>query len=528
MAVLLLALTIINAAAIWGIISARRSAESIALQDLKLETTAHARSLEAVLSSRRADFIFLSKSPPLSGAHSLLKSSNPIIRRWGRLDVEGSLLLFLVAHPEVERILIRDSDSQPLLAVGRRDGAPILLPSRDFASAAAAGDGLLVGLWPIRSSDGGSGTLETVLNVATLLRVAAPGIGPQFVLRQQEVAPAQTSSKGSNGPLVVSSPVRDDGWPNPIRWSLVCEENPSHLVASVKSLANRYRATVIANLIVMSLALLLGVIGFAHVRRTMALEAMNRQQARVRELERQVMHNERLASVGRLAAGMAHEINNPLEGMSNYLGLLEEDLRGCKAKDSLVLVGNVREGLERVAGIIRQVLTFSDPGGAPRASLDLNEVLEETIAFVRSNPNFRQMAVVLRTSGTELRILGNRVTLGQLFLNLLMNACQVQPEGGQIEVASLEDGGRAVVLVADCGPGIPEDVLPRIFEPFYSTRGSTGLGLAVCHGIVEEHWGKIQAFNRLGGGAVFQVEIPLQSSLPAQQELEASSPGIQG
>jgi len=229
-----------------------------------------------------------------------------------------------------------------------------------------------------------------------------------------------------------------------------------------------------------------------------------------------------------LAAGIAHEINNPLEGMSNYLGLLEEDLRGCKAKDSLELVGNVREGLERVARIIRQVLTFSDPGGAPRISLDLNEVLEETIAFVRSNPNFRQMAVVLRTSGTELRILGNRVTLGQLFLNLLMNACQVQPEGGQIEVASLEDGGRAVVLVADCGPGIPEDVLPRIFEPFYSTRGSTGLGLAVCHGIVEEHWGKIQAFNRLGGGAVFQVEIPLQSSLPAQQELEASSPGIQG
>jgi signal transduction histidine kinase len=334
-------------------------------------------------------------------------------------------------------------------------------------------------------------------------------MGSQFSLQQREsVDPAALSRQGKDS-LVVSAAVRDDGWPVPIRWTLVCEEPRSRLVESVTALAARFRTTVILNLAVMTLALVLGAIGFQQVRSTMVLQAENRQQARMRELERQVMHNERLASVGRLAAGMAHEINNPLEGMGNYLSLLEEDLRSNRTEGSLELVRRVREGIERVAGIISQVLTFSDPGVSPHMSLELNEVLDETVSFLRANPTFRHVAVRLRTSDEQLQIEGNRVTLGQLFLNLLMNACQVQPDGGQIEVTSLKDGNLAVVLVADCGPGIPADALPRIFEPFFSTRGSTGLGLSLCHGIVRDHRGRICAENRLEGGALFRVEFPL-------------------
>jgi signal transduction histidine kinase len=250
-------------------------------------------------------------------------------------------------------------------------------------------------------------------------------------------------------------------------------------------------------------------LAFQQIRRSASLEAENQQQARVRELERQVMHNERLASVGRLAAGIAHEINNPLEGMSNYLGLLEVDLGANRTEGTVEMVSRVREGLDRVAGIIRQVLTFSDPGVVPHASVNVNEILDETVRFVKANPSFRKIAVVFRSPESEIRVLGNRITLGQLFLNLLMNACQVQPDGGQIEVAAFQDGEKAVILVADCGPGIPLEVLPRIFEPFYSTRGSTGLGLSVCHGIVTEHRGRIQATNRPEGGAIFSVELPL-------------------
>ncbi len=507
MAILLAALLIINAAAVWGIVSSRRSAESLALQELRLQTLAHARSIEAVLSSRRGDFIFLSQSSPLAEAPSAVSHRDLISRRWGRLDIEGSLLLFIAAHPEVDLLVIRNSRQQPLVVAGRRKEAPVLLPVGDFTNPTAPRDGLLVGSWPLGSSTGERGSLEAVLDVADLLKIAAPGMGPQFALVQRENG--QRSESGGQGTVEVSTPVSDEGWPTPVRWELICRQNPSRLVESVTSLANRYRATVIVNLVVMSVAVLLGTVVFQQIRRSAALQAENQQQARVRELERQVMHNERLASVGRLAAGIAHEINNPLEGMSNYLGLLETDLCSNRTEGNLEMVVRVREGLDRVAGIIRQVLTFSDPGTVPHAPVDLNEILDETIRFVRSNPSFRQIAVSFRSPQGEIRILGNRVTLGQLFLNLLMNACQVQADGGQIEVATMQDNEKAIVLVADCGPGFPPDVLPRIFEPFYSTRGSTGLGLSVCHGIVSEHRGRIQATNRPEGGAIFCIEFPL-------------------
>jgi signal transduction histidine kinase len=218
---------------------------------------------------------------------------------------------------------------------------------------------------------------------------------------------------------------------------------------------------------------------------------------------------------------MAHEINNPLEGMANYLGLLEDDLRCGRTESSLELIQRAREGLERVAGIIRQVLTFSDPGNGQLARVDVNDVLNEAVSFVRSNPSFRRTGLTLNPCPGEVPVMGNRVTLGQLFLNLLMNASQVQPEGGQIEIASLKQDRKAVVIVADCGPGIPAEVLPRMFEPFFSTRGSTGLGLSVCHGIVTEHGGRIWAENRMEGGAMFFVELPLSA---AEEESESKPP----
>jgi signal transduction histidine kinase len=512
MTVLVLALVVINAVGIWDIVSSKHNAETLALEELKLQARANALSIESTLSSRRRDFIFLSQSKPLADAPSLLSDKNPISRRWGRLDVEGSLLLFLAAHSEVERMIIRDSRSQPLVVAGRRDGAAVLLPPREFMESLTAKPGLLVGSWPLRAPQGEPGVLETVLNVSALLKTAVPGLSPQFTLKQQESSAGARGSVSAPDSLLISVPVNDEGWSVPVHWSLVCESTQSHLLESVTALADRYRISVILNLVIMSLALVVGFVGFQQVRRTMALEEQNRQQAKVRELERQVMHNERLASIGRLAAGMAHEINNPLEGMANYLSVLEDDLRAGKADGSVEMVFRVREGLDRVAGIMRQVLNFADPGSAPHAPLDLNEVLDRTTSFVRSNPSFRQTEVVLNKCRGPLLILGNQVTLGQLFLNLLINACQVQPDGGQVQVASLQREDRAVVLVADCGPGIPEENMSRIFEPFYSTRGSTGLGLFVCHGIVEEHGGKITVQNRMGGGSVFSVDFPLQSN----------------
>ncbi|HYK90565.1 MAG TPA: histidine kinase dimerization/phospho-acceptor domain-containing protein, partial [Acidobacteriota bacterium] len=372
---LALPLFAINAVGIWGIIASKRNAEALALEELRLQANANAMSVEAVLSSRRGDFIFLSQSPPLADALEELRNANPIARKWGRLDVEGTLLLFLAAHPEVERLVIRNSRSEPMVVAGRRDGAPVLLPIRESAERTPVTDGLLVSSWPLRAAPSGqTGSLETVLNVSALLRVAVPGMPSQFALLQKD-DPVPDSTKHDSDLIAIS--VRDPGWPEPVRWSLVCDTSHSHLLGSFTAMADRYRLAVVLNLVIMSFALAIGFLGFRQVRRTMALEEQNRQQARMRELERQVVHNERLASIGRLAAGMAHEINNPLEGMSNYLSLLEADLQSGSTNGSLELAGRIREGLERAAGIIRQVLNFADPGSAPHAPVDLNEVLDE-------------------------------------------------------------------------------------------------------------------------------------------------------
>ncbi|HEV8132632.1 MAG TPA: ATP-binding protein [Acidobacteriota bacterium] len=513
------ALLVINALAIWVIVSSGRTTRAIALDELRLQTIAHARSLEAVLASRRADFAFLSQSPPIANAPSLLVERDPVARRWGRLDVEASVLLFLGAHPEVESIIVRDADRQPIIAAGRRQNAPVLMPAKQFVTM-PQGEGYLTGTWLLGDLQRRSGKLEVVLNVKNLLKLAAPGIGPDFSLQQQPYS-AEPASRADS--LTLTASVRDDGWSPPVEWSLIYRGNESRLVQSVALLAGRYRTIVILNLVVITLALLVGGVAFRQVRRRVELEAENQRQTLVRDFERKLMESERLASVGRLAAGIAHEINNPLEGMSNYLTLLQDDIRCQRAAESLEAVEKVREGLDRAAGIIRQVLAYSDPGKAPQAPLNLNEVLDETVEFVRSNPAFRHVKVSPRLSNEQLRVLGNRVTLAQLFLNLLINACDVQPGGGEVEVVSRSKGAWAVITVSDRGPGIPADILPHIFEPFYSTRGSTGLGLSVCHGIVSQHRGQIRAENLPQGGAVFDVRFPLTTAWVVLQDLAALS-----
>jgi signal transduction histidine kinase len=211
---------------------------------------------------------------------------------------------------------------------------------------------------------------------------------------------------------------------------------------------------------------------------------------------------------------MAHEINNPLEGMANYLGLLREDLEKGDTTAAARQVERLGEGLERAAGITRQVLTFSDPGRAPKAPLDLVEVARESATFVAANPTFQSITLEVEAEQAPLWVEGNRITLGQLFLNLLLNACEAQPEGGRVAVRAGRRDGRAWVAVADRGPGLDPEIREHLFEPFFSGHDSSGLGLAVCHGIVRDHGGEIQGQNQPGGGAIFEVTLPLAEAAP--------------
>ena len=168
----------------------------------------------------------------------------------------------------------------------------------------------------------------------------------------------------------------------------------------------------------------------------------------------------------------------------------------------------MKQGLDRAAGIVRQVLAHADPAKAPRTPVDLNELLRETEGFVRSRKEFGHVRFELDLADAPLLVHGNPVMLGQVVMNLIVNACEVQPERGEVRVSSRAVDGGVVAEFADRGPGVAEADRQRIFEPFFSTKDSTGLGLSICHTIMRQHDGELDVRPRQGGGAVFRMRLP--------------------
>jgi signal transduction histidine kinase len=240
-------------------------------------------------------------------------------------------------------------------------------------------------------------------------------------------------------------------------------------------------------------------------------------------LERQRTEQEKLAATGRMAARIAHEINNPLAGVSNHVTMLDEDLAEGQLDAARRRLPRLREGLDRMAQIVRRALRLAEPGQTARGEVDLLALAEETVALLAGTAP--QVAVRVRALGVlgagdslggGVTVDGDRAALAQLLTNLVLNALQMQPDGGEVEVIVSRAGDEALIEVADRGPGLDAEVATRLFEPFVSSRGSTGLGLAVCHGIVREHGGSIAAENRPGGGALFAVRLPVAAA-PAQE-----------
>lgn len=507
-AALCLLLLAINLIAGWAVVSAVREAEEAAHRDLESRAAADAHSLMAVLAATRADLQFLSQSPALAELRTVLGDRDPMVRRWRRLDIESTLLLFLDSQPEVEELRILGPDGEGVIAAGRRGGAPVLTASEvEMQPGHRSHADDLIGSFSLPGTPP-AGILEAVVHLDALLAGAVPAAGARLI-RNPELHHARQEA--------VVVPVHDPGWDPEVKWALAFPENRGFF-DSLGKLGTRYRSTLAANLLLIVLVAFFGIVSIRQARARALLEAEYRSQQEVRALERQVLHNERLAGIGRLAAGLAHEINNPLEGMSNYLALLESDLQAGRPEECLRWARQVRQGLNRTAGITRQVLQFAEPGDAPPVVLDLRQVLEETVDFVRSNRQFRTARIELALPPAPLPVLGNAVTLSQVFLNLLLNAVEMQAGSGHTAITGSALDGQVQVLVEDAGPGIPEETLSRIFEPFFSGRGSTGLGLFVCEGIVRQHGGSIQAANRPAGGAVFTVSLPMVSAAGAGAE----------
>jgi signal transduction histidine kinase len=232
------------------------------------------------------------------------------------------------------------------------------------------------------------------------------------------------------------------------------------------------------------------------------------------ELRRRLTQTEKLAALGQFVAGIAHELNNPLQGVLGHMELLRAT--GAFPKQLRREVQTIYREADRAAKIVHNLLVFAGSRRVARRSVSLNGVLQKVVTLRASAHRALDIEVVRHYDERLPRVSSDPLLLHQVFLNMVMNAehaIAATGQPGRIELTTsvARSGDRVVATVRDTGTGIPEGTLTRIFEPFYTTKEvgkGTGLGLAIAYGIVQEHGGHISAANHADGGAVFTVELP--------------------
>ncbi len=277
--------------------------------------------------------------------------------------------------------------------------------------------------------------------------------------------------------------------------------------------------------------------------RTAELEAANARLAdslkQLKTTQAQLLFADRLASVGQLAAGVGHEINNPLAYVISNLHFIHKEVARTKGtpapgelEELLTAIADAREGAERVRLIVQDLKQLSRPDESGSGPVDMVAVLRRTMKL--ASHEIRRRARLVEDLGELPPVQGSGAGLGQVFLNLLLNAAHAIPEGkvesNEIRVkARWEAPERVVVEVSDTGRGIAPEHLERIFEPFFTTKPvgeGTGLGLSVCHGILQAHGGEIHVESEPGRGATFRVSLKAQVGAELRQEGAARGTGL--
>jgi two-component system, NtrC family, sensor kinase len=228
------------------------------------------------------------------------------------------------------------------------------------------------------------------------------------------------------------------------------------------------------------------------------------------ELERRLVQADKLSSIGLLAAGVAHEVNTPLAVISTYAQMLAKQVSEDDQKAKLL--DKIAKQTFRASEIVNSLLNFSRTSPAEFGDVDMNRILEETVSLVKHQLDQSRIDVRLDLEKGLPPITGNAGKLQQVFLNLVLNARDAMDRGGRLTLRTHSDGAYARIDVSDTGHGISSDHLPRIYDPFFTTkvaRKGTGLGLSVTYGIVQEHGGSIEVHSESGTGTLFHLEFPL-------------------
>jgi hypothetical protein len=233
---------------------------------------------------------------------------------------------------------------------------------------------------------------------------------------------------------------------------------------------------------------------------------------RIKELERQRMENEKLAITGRMAARVAHEINNPLAGIQYSFLLIKDSIP--EDHEHYEYVGRIDKEIKRISSIVRQMLDLSRPPKQALQEFNINTIILDVVAMLKVNCDKQGVTVNYDTCSESLKVYMYEDSLRQVLFNIIQNAIDASLEGGRVDITLKNVNGHLKIMVADKGSGIPEELELKIFEPFFSTKGKIptgglGLGLSICKGMVDMMGGSLSFESKENEGTVFIIELPV-------------------
>ncbi|MDI6854187.1 MAG: ATP-binding protein [Deltaproteobacteria bacterium] len=241
--------------------------------------------------------------------------------------------------------------------------------------------------------------------------------------------------------------------------------------------------------------------------------AFNRMIRELEEHQEELLQSRKIAAIGTLTSGIAHELNNPINNIVLTAESLQEDFSQLEQKEALGLIHDILIQADRASEIVKGLLDFSRSERPEFEPLAISAVIDETLKLVRNQVMLSGIQVEKDIPPEVPLVSGDRKSLQQVFLNLFINAIQAMPDGGLLQIGVHQEDGRWLKIeVGDTGAGIDPEHLPRIFDPFYTTKEvgrGTGLGLSVTYGIIEKHGGHIEAHSKKGQGATFTITLPI-------------------
>lgn len=240
---------------------------------------------------------------------------------------------------------------------------------------------------------------------------------------------------------------------------------------------------------------------------------VNERTEEIKKIHAQLFRSEKLASLGKLAAGVAHEINNPLTGILTNSSLMLEDLpQSDPHRDDVDVI--VKETI-RCREIVKRLLDFARQTKPQKHLININDIIDNIILLVRNQTSFRNIQIQRLFGENIPEIMADKDQIQQVFINIIINASEAMSKGGNLDITTSLNSSKEFLYVTfkDTGPGMPDDIKEKIFDPFFTTKEQgTGLGLSISYGIIEQHGGDIDLESKIGKGTTFTIKLPLHTT----------------